>query len=465
MLNVKLCSTYLYFLTICGACFQYPIGPSRDEYLAHVTSEGHNSLYAKHINVNGYTKAPINDEPVPVPLRSIDNKNSAEKKIQDNRSQHARDEDRSRNLTRRETPGMQYDYNERTVQNERNLSGNRSGQRDNNRGFDDHSSFNRRKSLDNGMNKRWNSNQSLNNHNSKTSNQLVEHSQTANNELARPPSTVPSVFDDDIFSFIDQQNSKQSQARPPQQSAPNSNSDQPRKSLPASGNASATSNTNDIPPYMMNSLFLNRLGKDRDERKFVPTKSVQAQPTQSFKPAQPVKNYDNKHKSLPSSRRTSSENSGEIKPVPSYHLNQLLQKKKVDKQINEVPNTKSVPMANTAQINSQKLRDILANLQRDADENTNVASTAARSDNSLNKSQSAGGSTVALNQNEIKMTNADSSTDVTTGAIPKRSKSVENLKTDNSTENNYGGNTAGRRTPPQRLSSNTQSNIECKSLV
>lgn len=401
-------------------------------------------------------------------------KKSPEKRIQNDRpqSQHVENDIRSREHSRHEANLMKYDEqanrryerNEQMAHNYRNVSGNRSRDHSNNRSGDEHSSLNRRNNFDTGLKKRWNSNQSLNNHNYKYGNQSNEQKTNANNELPRPASTVPSVFDDEIYSFIDQQNPNESHSKT-KHIAPTANSDQRRQSLPAANNSS--SNTNDIPPYMMNSLFLSRLGQNKEEQKFTPrmpsAQSYQSRPTQAPKPDQSARNHEYKHKSLPPSRRTSTENSGDIKPVPSYHLDNLLQRKQEEKiKINDCLSAKTVVTSSHAQINTEKLSDILAKLQKNGDGSKSEATAPAAPNNHLNSAEnSAENSAASSVGNEMELTKAVSSADGSKGAIPKRSKSCENLKTDNSAENINTGYTSGRRTPIQRLSASTPSNIEC----
>lgn len=445
-------SSYLF------ARFQLTIGPSKDEYLAHITSKQHNIVYAKHINENGFSRTPITDEPIPVLLHLNNNSQKApEKRIQDVRPQHIDNDKRSRECSRHEANMMKsdeqakhrYEHNEQLAHNYRNVSGNRPRDRSNNRDGDE---LNRRNNFDNGLKKRWNSNQSLNNHNYKYNNQSNEQWRNASNELPRPASTVPSVFDDGIYSFIDQQNPKEPNSKS-EKIAPTADSDQRRKSLPAANKSS--SSTNELPPYMMNSLFLSRLGQNKDEKKIAPRLSAQSnksKPSQAAKPHQPVRYNENKHKSLPSSRRTSE--SGDIKPVPSYQLDHLLQKKKEEQyvaKLNDGNGAKAVVTANNAQINSDKIIDILAKLQKNKDVSTSEATAPVAPNNPLNLAEGSAASSVG---NEMAPTNKTVSSIGSKGAIPKRSKSYENLNRDAENIN------AGRRTPIQRLSASTQSNIE-----
>lgn len=328
---------------------QFPIGPTKDEYIAHLTSEHHNTLVADFINRKQKTVR-LHDD-VATPVNPVPDMRSAIDSGRDDGQMHAR-----RELWRAKGPAAQprrasissHDDDVASIRSARpdgygvvyggyydgpmamnNKQGNwrdhgppgfrqRSAS---NASRDGHGNrpLNRRNSIDHDP--RQPVSNGNNNGNQRMSRQMECGPSAAAPQSAPKSAPMPNVFDDNIYDYIDLQNNQTQRhansqpvaaVKPPSINNINNNVD-----IPNNNNPSDTT-----PPYMLNSLFTNRLNQGSYKAPMKkpsppPVKRVITPPVKSAITPRPTSNKEN----------FTVTDGCAIKPVPSYALDMLKQQK------------------------------------------------------------------------------------------------------------------------------------------
>lgn len=350
--------------------FQYQVGPTKEEYIVHVSGERHNTLFANYIN-DQYAFGTVNsDDQIPAPVnptnkysaRSVPSKEPGIPRNEDKRENERGNTTGARMNDRHRSRNNSYNSYDEPTRNDSEIPHwqDRGGQKGNRPRSTSNCSRTNRSNAFNRSNINNNDTcKSINNNNYAENRRSIPARTTSPTKSTNNISVdIPNVFDDNIYDFIEQQQQTGQQQR--------------RSSLP-SATANNPPNRNDVPPYMMNSLFLNRLGQGREQRAEKPTPATKIDrpvPAAKIGRPMPAAKNDRPRTAINRSNSYSSDDAAEIKPVPAYALNKLKQdREKYQVGKNEVTSsTKPVlkpNLNNSASVDdkNKKISAILSNLE------------------------------------------------------------------------------------------------------